>query len=39
VIAVAIWRELENNIKKTGATLHCIKISETENNSVEYYGE
>ena len=39
VIAVAIWDELENDIKKMGASLHCVKISETENNSVEYYGE
>ncbi|MCD6091139.1 MAG: 6-carboxytetrahydropterin synthase [Bacteroidales bacterium] len=39
VIAIAIWEELENNIKQMGASLHCVKISETENNSVEYYGE
>ncbi len=39
VIAVSIWKELENNIKNMGATRHCVKISETENNSVEYYGE
>jgi 6-pyruvoyltetrahydropterin/6-carboxytetrahydropterin synthase len=39
VIAVAIWDELENNIKQMGASLHCVRISETENNSVEYYGE
>lgn len=39
VIAVAIWKELENNIEQMGAHLHCVKISETENNSVEYYGK
>lgn len=39
VIAVAIWKELENSIEQMGADLHCIKISETENNSVEYYGK
>lgn len=39
VIAVAIWGELESNIEQMGASLHCVKISETENNSVEYYGE
>lgn len=39
VIAVAIWKELENSIEQMGADLHCVKISETENNSVEYYGE
>lgn len=39
VIAVAIWEELENEIKQTGAALHCVKLSETENNSVEYFGK
>jgi len=39
VIAVAIWNEIENDIKRKGATLHCVKITETENNSVEYFGE
>lgn len=39
VIAVAIWKELENSIEQMGADLHCVKISETENNSVEYYGK
>jgi len=39
VIAVAIWEELEIKIEKLGAVLHCVKISETENNSVEYFGK
>ena len=39
VIATAIWEELESDIKELGAFLHCVKISETENNSVEYLGE
>lgn len=38
-LAIAIWSELKPNIEKHGATLHCVRISETENNSVEYYGE
>lgn len=38
-IAIAIWEELEEPIKKLGAELHCIKLEETENNFVEYYGE
>ena len=25
-------------IEKEGASLHCVKIEETENNSIEYYG-
>ncbi len=38
-LAVAIWTVLKPEIEKEGALLHCIKISETENNSIEYYGE
>ena len=37
-IAIAIWKELETPIRKLGAELHCIKLEETENNFVEYYG-
>ena len=37
-LAIAIWQEIEEPIKGLGAQLHCIKISETENNFVEYYG-
>ena len=37
-LAVAIWDELKPTIEKEGAILHCIKIEETENNSIEYYG-
>jgi 6-pyruvoyltetrahydropterin/6-carboxytetrahydropterin synthase len=37
-IAVAIWEELENPVAELGARLHCIKLEETENNFVEYYG-
>lgn len=37
-IAIAIWDELEEEIQQIGAELHCIKIVETENNFVEYYG-
>jgi 6-pyruvoyltetrahydropterin/6-carboxytetrahydropterin synthase len=37
-LAVAIWNELSEPVKEKGAELHCIKIEETENNSVEYYG-
>jgi 6-pyruvoyltetrahydropterin/6-carboxytetrahydropterin synthase len=38
-LAVAIWNELSHSIEKEGAKLHCIRIEETENNSIEYYGE
>ena len=37
-LAVAIWDELKRSIEKAGASLHCVKIEETENNSIEYYG-
>jgi 6-pyruvoyltetrahydropterin/6-carboxytetrahydropterin synthase len=37
-LAIAIWDELHEPVSQLGATLHCIKIEETENNSVEYYG-
>ena len=36
-LAVAIWDELKPSIQKEGALLHCVKIEETENNSIEYY--
>jgi 6-pyruvoyltetrahydropterin/6-carboxytetrahydropterin synthase len=38
-LAIAIWKELITPVEKLGAKLHCIKIEETENNSIEYYGE
>lgn len=38
-IAVAIWNVLEEYIVKEGAVLHCVKITETENNYIEYFGE
>ena len=37
-LAVAIWDELKPHIEKEGALLHCVRIAETENNSIEYYG-
>jgi 6-pyruvoyltetrahydropterin/6-carboxytetrahydropterin synthase len=37
-LAKAIWEVLKPEIEKEGAQLHCIKIEETENNSIEYYG-
>jgi 6-pyruvoyltetrahydropterin/6-carboxytetrahydropterin synthase len=37
-LAIGIWGELKPWIEKEDAILHCIKIAETENNFVEYYG-
>jgi 6-pyruvoyltetrahydropterin/6-carboxytetrahydropterin synthase len=38
-LAMTIWKELKPAIEREGAHLHCVKIGETENNSIEYYGE
>ena len=38
VLAIAIWQELEAGIQEAGGVLHCVKLQETENNFVEYYG-
>ena len=38
-LAMAIWDELEPAIEMKGGVLHCVKITETENNSIKYYGE
>lgn len=38
-IAIAIWERLAPHIRTLGAELHCIRLIETENNIVEYYGE
>lgn len=37
-IAIAVWNEIEYDISLEGAMLHKIKLIETENNFVEYYG-
>lgn len=39
ILAISIWEELEDNINELGAILHCIKVQETENNFVEYFGK
>jgi 6-pyruvoyltetrahydropterin/6-carboxytetrahydropterin synthase len=38
-LAMAIWQQLEQPVRHLGAELHKIRIEETENNSVEYFGE
>ena len=37
-MAIAVWNELEKHLKPYDAQLHCVRIEETENNFVEYYG-
>lgn len=39
VLAIAIWEELESDINQLGATLHLVKVQETENNFAEYFGK
>ncbi len=37
-LAMGIWAELFPLISEMAAELHCVKVSESENNFVEYYG-
>lgn len=38
-LAIAIWEQLQAPIAALGVSLHCVKLLETENNHVEYYGD
>ena len=38
-LVILIWQQLENAVRTEGATLHCIKLVETETIYAEYYGE
>jgi 6-pyruvoyltetrahydropterin/6-carboxytetrahydropterin synthase len=37
-IAIAIFNRLKPKVAQLGGQLHCIKLYETENNYVEYFG-
>ena len=37
--AIGIWNQLEEEVKKIGAQLHCVKLIETPRIYVEYYGQ
>ena len=37
-LAMGIWSELLPHLEALGVGLHSVKIQETENNSVEYFG-
>jgi 6-pyruvoyltetrahydropterin/6-carboxytetrahydropterin synthase len=39
MLCVSIWEQLEEEVMRLGAQLHKVKVVETENNYVEYYGE
>jgi 6-pyruvoyltetrahydropterin/6-carboxytetrahydropterin synthase len=38
-IAIVIWEQIEAEIAAAGCSLHSVKLYETENNFVEYFGE
>ena len=38
ILATEIWNQLAALIRTQGCELHCVKLHETENNYVEYYG-
>jgi len=38
-LAKAIWCELEKPVMELGARLHRVRLVETENNYVDYFGE
>ncbi len=37
-LTIGIWKQLEKEISGLNVTLHCVKIYESENNFVEYFG-
>ncbi len=37
-LAITIWNELEEPVTALNVQLHCIKVTESENNYVEYFG-
>ena len=39
VLAAAIWEQIEKPIAEKNCRLHCVKLVETENNWVEYFGK
>jgi 6-pyruvoyltetrahydropterin/6-carboxytetrahydropterin synthase len=38
-VAIGIWNELAADIRKFGGILHCVRLEQSENNIIEYYGE
>lgn len=37
-LAIGIWNELLSRVEALGVSLHSVKVQETENNTVEYFG-
>lgn len=38
-VAIGIWNELVQDIRNLGGILHCVRLEQSENNIIEYYGE
>jgi 6-pyruvoyltetrahydropterin/6-carboxytetrahydropterin synthase len=38
-VAIGIWNELSSGIREIGGVLHCVRLEQSENNIIEYYGE
>lgn len=39
IMSMEFWKIIERELASHSCQLHCIKVVETENNFVEYYGE
>lgn len=37
-LAIEIWNQLCGPVAEFGSLLHCVRVVETENNAVEYFG-
>jgi 6-pyruvoyltetrahydropterin/6-carboxytetrahydropterin synthase len=37
--AIGIWNQLEEEVQKLGAQMHCVKLIETPRIYVEYFGK
>ncbi|MEI7499297.1 MAG: 6-carboxytetrahydropterin synthase [Bacteroidota bacterium] len=38
-VAIGIWNELTHDIRKFGGFLYCVRLEQSENNIIEYYGD
>lgn len=38
ILAIEIWKQLQPEVEALGCYMHCVKLTETENNYVEYFG-
>ena len=39
IMVIEFWKIIDNQLADYECNLHCLKLIETENNYVEYYGE